>query len=430
MEMPDRTTAPAVKPFGHLTLEAEEKTTLANGLTLHTLCGGDQDVARLSITIEGGTDDTADPCIASFAAELLREGNSRHDSEQIADIFDYNGAWISTSASSHHTTLRLSALTSRFDAVLPDTVSCLTEPTFPDDAFEVIRRKGAAQQRLNLSRVSFLANADNKRLICGPGHPESRIPSPEDIEAIALDEIVDFHRARLDASRMHAYLCGKLTPQLTDCVARQLETVPCRNQPSPVRIVPFAPLAPSTSAVSRPGSLQSAVVLSLPAVARSHPDYNVLRMAVTALGGYFGSRLMSNIREDKGYTYGISAALLGSLDGSYITISAQCDKRYTEALIDEVRNELRGMATRPLDADEMSRLRFNVASDLASTLDSPMSMMDYYELQLTVGTPSDYFDARQRTLASISPDAILSVSQKYLDPESLRISIAGDQQPQ
>lgn len=185
-------------------------------------------------------------------------------------------------------------------------------------------------------------------------------------------------------------------------------------------------MPPATSVTDRPESLQSAVVLSIPAIARTHPDYNFLRLTVTALGGYFGCRLMTNIREDKGYTYGITASLIGSHDGSYITVSAQCDKRYTEALIDEVRNELRGMVTRPLGADELSRLRFNAASDLASTLDSPMNMMDYYELQQTVGTPPGYFDARQDALADITPEIICAISQKYLDPDALRISIAGD----
>ena len=182
----------------------------------------------------------------------------------------------------------------------------------------------------------------------------------------------------------------------------------------------------STSTIQKNGSLQSAVAISLPAIARSHPDYNPLRMTVTALGGYFGSRLMSNIREDKGYTYGISAALLGSLDGSYITINAQCDNRHTEALIEEVRKELTDMVRRPLDESELDRLRFNVASDLASTLDSPMTMMDYYELNLTVGTPADYFEARRKTLADITPEKVCEMAGKYLNPDMLRISIAGD----
>lgn len=166
--------------------------------------------------------------------------------------------------------------------------------------------------------------------------------------------------------------------------------------------------------------------MSIPAVPRSHPDYNLLRMTVTALGGYFGSRLMMNIREDKGYTYGISSALLGSREGGYIVISAQCDNRYTSALIDETRAELIRMADSPLSDDELKRLKFNVASDLASTLDTPMTMMDYYELRHTIGVPDDYFYARQKALAEITPEIVCEMSRRYLNPDSLRISVAGD----
>lgn len=424
--MLDRSKAPTVRPFGHLTLPSEETTVLSNGLTLHTLSGGAQDVARLNISAEGGPADSPNPCVATFAAELLREGNANADSEAIADAVDYNGAWLNCGASGHYTTIQLSSLSAKFMSLLPMVVSCMTEPVFPEHAFEIIKRKGIAKQQLNLSRVSFLAAADNKRLICGSGHPESHILTADEIEAISRQEIIDFHNKRLDANLMHAYLCGNLTPQLVDEVSRSLETIPSRKLKSPIHINEFYAEAPECSIVKKAGSLQSAVVMSLPAVPRTHPDYNALRMTVTALGGYFGSRLMMNIREDKGYTYGISAALLGSREGGYITISAQCDNRYTYALIDEVKAELRRMADCPLSQDELERLRFNVASDLASTLDSPFTMMDYYEMMRTVGIPSDYFDARQSALASIDAAKVCELSRRYLDADSLRISVAGD----
>ena len=135
---------------------------------------------------------------------------------------------------------------------------------------------------------------------------------------------------------------------------------------------------------------------------------------------------MMNIREDKGYTYSISSALLGAREGGYITISAQCDNRYTKELIDETRAELRHMADRPLTADELTRLKFNVASDLASTLDTPMTMMDYYELRHTVGIPDDYFYARQQALSALTPAKVCETARRYLDPDALRISVAGD----
>lgn len=424
--MLDRTKAPAVHPFGPLTIPGENVVTLSNGIVLHSYTGGDQDVIRLRLVIDGGPSDCDSPNVATFAAELMREGCATHDSEAIADLIDYCGAWFNSSAAGHYTSLQLSSLTSKFERLAPMTIECLVHPTFPDDAFEIIRAKGVAQQRLNLSRVSFLAGADNRRMMTGDHHPESIIPAPEEIEAIQRESLIDFHRRILDSRRIHAYLCGRFSAVLHDNLCRLLETIPAAGSPSPVEIIPYAPLPPSTSTIARPGSLQSAVAMSIPAIPRSHPDYNALRMAVTALGGYFGSRLMMNIREDKGYTYGISSALLGSREGSYVSISAQCDNRYTSALIDEVRAELRRMADEPLSADEIHKLKFNVASDLASTLDSPMSIMDYYELQRTVGTPADYFYARQETVKHITPEIICDLSKTYLNPDNLRISIAGD----
>lgn len=424
--MLDRTTPPEVRPFGRLTLPGEQSITLPNGLTLHTLSGGDQDVMRLNIIADGGTYDCGNPCVASFAAELLREGNATADSEQIADLVDYNGAWFNSTASSHFTTLQISGLTSKLSVLTPVAVRCLIEPTFPSEAFDLIRAKGVALQRLNLSRVSFLANADNHRLIAGPSHPGSRVPSPEEIESISVGDLIEFHRRIVNARHIHAYLCGRISPSDIDMVARCLEQIPASDSKSPLTHVSYSSLPPTVSRVDKPGSLQSAVVMAIPAIPRNHPDYNALRLTVTALGGYFGSRLMMNIREDKGYTYGITAALMGSLDGSCITISAQCDNRYTSALIDETKAELLRMVSEPLSPEEFHRLKSIAASELASTLDSPMTVMDYYELRHTVSIPPDYFDARQDTIAAITPQIICDMAARYLRPELLRISIAGD----
>lgn len=423
--MIDRTKAPEVKPFGHLELPKENVEKLSNGLTFHWLSSGDQDVAKLNIIVEGGHDDVDNPCVATFAAELLREGTRQMDSEQIADTIDYNGAWLNSNASGHYSNIVLSSLASKVGDLADLSVDCMIEPTMPQHSFEIIKQKGVAQQKLNLSRVAFLAAADNKRLICGPNHREAKTPTIEQIESITRDELLEFHHGRLDARLMHAYLCGRLDDKLVDKVRRSLQRIPAAGLPSPIEIAPHVALAPQISKIEKADSLQSAVVLSIPSIMRSNPDYNALRMAVSALGGYFGSRLMMNIREDKGYTYGISAALVGQREGGYVQISAQCDNKYTDALIEEVRNELRGMAERPLSDDEFGRLYFHVSSDLASTLDSPFTMMDYYELQLTVGTPKNYFNDRMDTLRHLTPEQICELSKKYLSPDDLRISVAG-----
>lgn len=425
--MIDRTKAPQVRPFGNICLPPEQISVLSNGLTFHCFNGCDQDVARLTISVEGGTLDVDNPCIASFAGELLREGNPSANAEKIADIIDFNGAWLNSLSNSHFTNIQLTSLSPKLDSLADIAVDCFCDPSVPQNSLDVIRQKAIARQQLNLSRVSFLASADIKKQICGPKHRESQIVASREIESLTRRQILDFHLNRLDAGLTHAYLCGKLTPALIDSIARKLEKIPTAAKKSPIEIVPYDIQPPTVSFVEKSDSIQSAVCLALPAVSRNHPDYDALRMTITALGGYFGSRLMMNIREDKGYTYGISAALLGTHEGSYTLISAQCDNNYTDSLIHEVRNELIKMATEPLSDDEMKRLTFNVYSDLASTLDSPFNIMDYYELQRVVGTPKDYFARRLQTIKTLTPQRICQLSEQYLRPEQLHISIAGKQ---
>lgn len=423
--MLDRSRAPEIKLFGNLAIPAENVVVLSNGLTLHILEGGDQDVARLTLIVDGGSLDVANPCVATFAGELLREGNDSLGPEEIADLIDYNGAWLNSNAGSHYTSIRLTGLSSKVKDLTDLTIDCFTRPSMPRQSFEVIKQKAIARQKLNMSRVSFLAGAQMKKLVCGDGHRDAIVTAVDEIASIDRSELLAFHQSRLAPELTHAYLCGRLTGGLVEKVAARLESIASSPKPSPIEIVAYQPQEPGLSSVVVPDSLQSAVAMAIPSIPRSHPDYNALRMAVTALGGYFGSRLMMNIREDKGYTYGISSALVGSKEGSYIQISAQCDNSYTEALIQEVKNELKLMADRSLGDEEMNRLRFNVYSDLASTLDSPFNIMDYYELQRTVGTPSDYFSQRLSAIRSLTPKRICMLSERYLDPSQLRIGVAG-----
>lgn len=424
--MLDRSIVPETHSFGRLTLPECEVTVLPNGLTLHLLSGGEQDVARLSIIADGGPSDISRSDAASICAKLLCEGSKSIDGAAMADLIDFNGAWLSGNASGHFTTLRLSALTSKFDAVLAPAIDSFVNPAFERDAFEALRQKAAASRRIDTTKVSWLASTDNLALICGPSHPDAQYMPADEIERLTRDDIIKFHGLITEPRNIHAYLAGKLSVKLIDTVAGRLGGIPSQGLVSPVKIVPYSPEEPCRRTVARAGALQSAVVMSMPSIKRDHPDYNALRMTVTALGGYFGSRLMLNVREDKGLTYGISAALCGSREGAYVVVSSQCDNSFVGKVIDEVKSEIRHMADRPLTTDELTRLRANVSSDLASTIDSPFTMIDHYEIERLVGTPSDYFERRQQTLASLSPELICEMARKYLDVDRLRISVAGD----
>jgi predicted Zn-dependent peptidase len=165
--------------------------------------------------------------------------------------------------------------------------------------------------------------------------------------------------------------------------------------------------------------------MAAPTIPRSHKDYIPLRIAVMALGGYFGSRLMTSIREEKGLTYGISAALEGSHEAANITINAQCDPAYVDEVISQTFAEIERLANEPMPREELEALIQYLSSALAVTLDSPLSIADHYITQLTVGTPPDYFEQQFNVLGAITPATIAEMTSKYIKPELFATFVAG-----
>lgn len=174
-----------------------------------------------------------------------------------------------------------------------------------------------------------------------------------------------------------------------------------------------------------PEALQSAVCISIPTIGRSDPDYIDLRLAMMALGGYFGSRLMTNIREEKGLTYGISGALLGYREGGVASIDSQTDPRNVKQLVSETIKELELLRTVAMTDGELSAVKRYAMSALAASLDSPFSIMDIYLTRYTSGTPDDYFKLQQKAITDLTAERIMEVANRHLDPDSVKISIAG-----
>lgn len=163
----------------------------------------------------------------------------------------------------------------------------------------------------------------------------------------------------------------------------------------------------------------------MPAIDRNHPDYIVLRLLVMALGGYFGSRLMSNIREDKGYTYGINSYLLGYPEGGLIGISSSTDNSTADALIEETIGEIKRLSKGDFTEDEIARLKQHAMSTLASSLDSSFDIMEYYINGLVAFIPSNYFEEQVKAVKSLTPELLTRVAREHLSLDRLNIAVAG-----
>ena len=156
--------------------------------------------------------------------------------------------------------------------------------------------------------------------------------------------------------------------------------------------------------------------MGLPVIGRENPDFFALKLLCTILGGYFGSRLMSNIREEKGYTYGISSSIAAMRYGSYLTISTQTGTEFTRPLIDEVFAEIDRLRNEPVPTDEFITVQNYLRGDMARTLDSPFSIADYYLSLKSNDLPVEYFAQQDEAIRQLSPGDLLSAAQKISRP--------------
>ncbi len=423
--MLDRTRPPHVYPIEGLRLPEVEKEVFPNNTELYEINGGSQDVNQLMLIFDGGKADCRVGVTAQLAAELMREGAGERTGGEMAEIFDFNGAILRISANGHHMIVSLLSMNDRTSQVLPLLKDILNAPAFKESDFINLRDKASRQMSLMQSRVDFLSGIGLNRLMMGAGNPMVGDDSPSDILTISLDDVKRFHSDVFVGRRCRAILAGKLSPELRTTI-RQFLMEWGGGTSFMSRYEPFDAASPQIIRESLKGAMQASVSMGLPGPGRNTPDFLPVRNAVTALGGYFGSRLMTSIREEKGLTYGIGAYLLGYAEGSIITIGAQADMDYIDRVIDETAKELRLLGTEPMAEEELHRLRQNLLSSLVEILDSPFSIADFYKSILPFGIdPCKYFAQRAALAETLTTDSILEYSHKYFNPDLLRISVVG-----
>ncbi len=421
-------------PVGELTfpeIPEFQSSVLPSGAELHVLRREGADLCMLTIVVPGGAPEAGSPAVSALRSVLLREGTAAYSGERIADLLDYNGAWLKQSDNSHFTVVTVYCLSSRLDVILPLLRDIVFNPTFPESAFLTRREALAKSIEISHKDVDFRSKCLSDAMIMGSGHPMAVTDTAESIRAISRGEIIDFHNRITSPAHIRIILAGGVTPEIAAKVAETFSSISYAPSGSGLlNIVPFSPASAGTyRSATLPGATQSAVNIVLPAVDRSHPDYLPLRLAVKALGGYFGSRLMTNIREEKGLTYGISASLLGMLDGAYIQISADTDNSSVGALVEEVRHEMEYLAENPPQGEELLRFRRAMGSNLASLLETPYSVADYLASMLISGIRPGYFARQVDILRGLTPDDIAAMARKYLRPELLSTAVAGDNLP-
>ena len=417
---------PAIYPFKEFSIDYPEPIIMPNGVRLYVAAGGEQEVNRLDVIHRGGSFEAAPHrLVAQFVASQLSQGTGGRSSQDIAECFDYNGAWSNGRVAYHHTTVSLNSLNRCFDKTLPVVRDMIFDPVFPQREFEVFRNRSIASFQVSRQRVKYMAGMEMARIFFNDDYPLASPVTDEEILAVNTELLKQFHRKYFHAANRMVVLSGGVSQREIDMVTEAFGQDAVTEPVSPYAEVNHRHSDCHFSFVEMNNAVQSAIQIQLPAVKRTHPDYFNLRILVTALGGYFGARLMTNLREEKGYTYGIYASLLGTLETGYVSISTECDCAYTEAIIDEVKKEIELLRNEPLSQHELELVKSNMLGDLVKNNDTPFNMANNVGGMELYGIYPQYFNDHIAAIRAVTPEALLDVARRYFIPEELYVVVAG-----
>lgn len=425
---PDRRTPPAVHPWTFRALPPEKVEVLANGVTFHRYITPQDSVGDLALYFRGGYL-AAPESLCNAVCAAWPEGAGDMSGARIADEFDLAGARLNTRSGYFYTGLKCTVLNHSLPSVLPIVKAMCSAPHFPEEALRSFVNSSLARLSIAENKVNYRASTRGRRMVFGAAHPLAQTTDAGSLRSLDTAQLHDFHRRLIDPAGLHAYLAGGFDSMTIDLVRNYLSALPA--QPASVQplqhgtIPPATPEAPGEESIEMERAVQSAIYAGIPAPGRQSEDFINLRLTVMALGGYFGARLMKNIREDKGLTYGITASLSAVGAGAAAEISAECKSEATGQVIDEIRRELEEMVTNPPRGEELERLKLFATGTLMDTLDSPLSISAYHQLQILNAMPQEYFENQQRAIAALTPDTLSAMAAKYLSPSALRIVTAG-----
>lgn len=421
--MPDRSKAPALQQITNLNLIPPVVHTLDNGIIVHEVNMGTQDVLKLEVIFRAGRwlEDT--PLAARATGTMLKEGTGTMTSAQIAEHIDFYGASIHSSGGLDTGGATVYCLTRHLEKILPVLQDILTQPVFPQAELDTFIEQRCQQLGIEATKPEVIAYRELTAALFGKSHPYGYNSTPDLYRTIKREALIAHFKKQYNSQNCLIMLSGKPSPDSIGLLNKYLGQLPYGESHTPTHHI--EPHAEQQLQFELPNVLQSAIRIGRRWVSRRHPDYPGLFVLNTLLGGYFGSRLMSNIREDKGYTYGIYSSMDMMLHDSYFYIGTEVGTEVTQATVAEIYKELELLQKEPVGKEELERLRNYMLGNLLATLDGPFSVAQASRSLLLEKLDFSFFDTIVNAIKTVQPDELQALAQKYFKREDMTEVIVG-----
>lgn len=413
----DRTTPPPI----HDAIEFEYKlppvneSKLDNGLPLYWLNAGVQDVAEIDWVFPAGIWYEQKQSVAQAVGALIKNGTSKRSAHQIHESLEFYGANLKVSAGNDFSTITLYTLTKHLPQLLPIVYEIITDAVFPQEEIEIHKRNAIDRLLVSLRQCDFVANQRIDAVLFGEKYPYGRYSKKETIEAVNREDLLAFYKNHYSLAGAKIFMSGNVGDKEVNCINDVFGKAPVSEQtlteasfaiePSPER---------KLNLLNDPNGVQGAIRIGRIFPNRHHPDFAPMVVLNTLFGGYFGSRLMSNIREDKGYTYGIYSSMSPFINNGALIIHTEAGRDVLEAAVKEIYHEMDVLCNEKADDDELLLVKNYLLGNMLGDLDGPFSIMQRWRTLILNDMTEANFNRNVQIYKSITADELQALAQKYL----------------
>ncbi len=426
MNTPNRQKIPTVKPIEKIDHVRAEKMALSNGIPLYLINTGTQDIVRIELLFEAGSWYEPVPLVASATNAMLNDGTKRRTAEMIAESFEYYGAYFQVNVDKDNSSIILFTLAKYLEQTLDIVADILYHSTFPQKEFQTYIRKTEQQFIEDQSKVKTLARTGFLKAIFGNDHPYGKEIVVEDFQRVTTTMLVDFYSTHYLNQPFCIIVSGRLRPGLdrilNDHFGKSRIEDHEQTESKPLHL---PDLDPEKKFIKKKNVLQSAIRVGKKLFNKHHPDFTTMQILNTILGGYYGSRLMKNIREDKGYTYGIGSMLISLHHSGFLVIASEVGADVCRAAVEEIYKEIKTLREKLIPEDELTIVKHYLMGELIRMFDGPFAQAESLKAIIEYGLDYGYYDKTIDAIKNTTSKQLLDLANQYFVPDTFTEIVAG-----
>jgi len=422
----NRKVEPEFKVVEKIDIPIPVKVFLNNGIETYIIKSGSQDVIKIELSFNAGSWFQEQVLVASCANEMLMEGTRELTSKQISEKLDFYGAFIHTQPTKDFGNVSLYTLRKYLSETIVLLKDILINPAYEQNELNTFLKKRKQNFQVDLGKVSTIARREFNEQLFGSEHPYGKKAELSDYSNVNRSDVVEFHKAHYHPGNCRIIISGKVNDSDIELLNKTLgDTNWKSNDQSGFTTLKISPVQNQERIIIKDRASQSAIRLGKQVINKDHPDYFNLDIVNTILGGYFGSRLMKTIREEKGYTYGINSVLVSLKNACYFVVLTEVNADVTKNAVSDILFEIKKLRTEKVGIKELELVKNYMLGHLLRSFDGVFEISSNIRNLIDLNLDVDFYNRMIKAIKNITPNDIMDIANKYLHEDSLVKTIVG-----